>query len=288
MSRTRFIKNLLPFALKHRMARTRLWLRTQPVYTRRKAREIAAGGALAPAESELLSRVDSTISFRDGMYRADAGHYFGVGLSAIRCIDEALARAGAAAPRKVLDLPCGHGRVLRFLAARFPEARITGCDLDRDGVDFCARTFGIRGVYSVPALDQLELDDRFDLIWCGSLATHLEAPAVQAMFRFFARHLAPGGIVAFTTHGDYAVGRMPGGTEQYGISKAKLDAIVAAYGATGFGYADYADTSEYGISATSPAWVRRQVAEVEGMDEVYFAPRGWDEHQDVFAFQKHA
>ena len=39
---------------------------------------------------------------------------------------------------RLLDLPCGHGRVMRYLRAAFPRAEITGCDLLRDGVDHCA------------------------------------------------------------------------------------------------------------------------------------------------------
>src|SRR4051794_26106944 len=65
-------------------------------------------------------------------------HYFGVGRSALECIDISVraAQTNVSDVKRILDLPCGHGRVLRYLKAAFPEAEITACDIMRDGVDF--------------------------------------------------------------------------------------------------------------------------------------------------------
>ena len=38
--------------------------------------------------------------------------------------------------KTILDLPSGHGRVLRHLIKMFPEARCDVCDLDVGGMDF--------------------------------------------------------------------------------------------------------------------------------------------------------
>jgi len=80
----------------------------------------------------------------------DREYYFRCGRSAVECIQNALAIAAIPQPRikRILDLPCGHGRVLRYLRAAFPEAEIAACDLLRDGVDFCSSTFGATAVYS--------------------------------------------------------------------------------------------------------------------------------------------
>ena len=59
--------------------------------------------------------------------------------------------------KRILDLPCGHGRVLRYLSAAFPEAEITACDIMREGVDFCASTFGAIPVYSQDDPQQIPL-----------------------------------------------------------------------------------------------------------------------------------
>lgn len=219
------------------------------------------------------------------MYTGDGSHYFTVGLSAMRAVEEALRRANLSSVGRVLDLPCGHGRVLRFLARRFPTAAFTACDLDRDGVDFCARTFGATPVYSVTDLDTLSFDAPFDLIWCGSLITHLDADRTRALFRLFARHLAPGGLLLFSAHGDFVARRLPTGEFDYMLTAAQVETITRRYAATGFGYEDYATgQGGYGVALTSPAWIRARLAEVGGLAEVYFAERAWDEHHDVFGY----
>src|SRR5438552_18413641 len=70
--------------------------------------------------------LNTHVSPADGMYkRNDKKHYFAVGRSALACVRMALGEAGAPTPRSILDLPCGHGRVLRFLHAAYPAAQLT-------------------------------------------------------------------------------------------------------------------------------------------------------------------
>ena len=121
------------------------------------------------------------ISPRDQMHYAGRPfadeHYFHVGASSLRCIDVALRSAGIERIdiRRVLDMPCGHGRVMRYIRAEFPHAEITACDLDRDGVDFCAKAFGAHRLYSQEDIKSIALPGPgFDLIWVGSLFTHLQ------------------------------------------------------------------------------------------------------------------
>ncbi|MDX6270535.1 MAG: hypothetical protein QOD28_1758 [Acidobacteriota bacterium] len=257
--------------------------------TEAQRRRLLEDQTLHAAERELLRQIESRISPRDTMYTGDGAHYFKVGLSALRVVEEALRRARLESVERVLDLPCGHGRVLRFLSRRFPRAAFTACDLDRDGVDFCARVFDATPVYSLTDLDALSFDTRFDLIWCGSLITHLDAPQTRALFRLFARHLAPGGLMLFSAHGDFVARRMPSGEFDYMLTAAQVETITRRYAATGFGYEDYREgEGGYGVALTSPAWIRAQMAEVGGLAEVYFAERVWDEHHDVFGYVREA
>jgi SAM-dependent methyltransferase len=205
-----------------------------------------------------------------------------VGLSAIRAIDSALAAAGASAPRRMLDMPCGHGRVLRFLRARFPEAAAVACDLDDDGVAYCAERFGAEGVRSSAHLASVELPGDFDLIWCGSLVTHLDAEANAALLGLFARSLSPGGVAVVTTHGQLVAERLRSGESAYQLVATSVPDVVAGYDATGFGYADYPWSPGYGVSISSRAWIGA-AAERAGLRVVLFTERGWDDHQDVVA-----
>jgi hypothetical protein len=169
---------------------------------------------------------------------------------------------------------------------RFPEAAITACDLDTDGVDFCTETFGVDGFYSNPDLSRLSLDSDFDLIWCGSLITHLDEPRIFALMKFFQRHLVMGGLLVFTAAGDRVVEWMLSGEFDYGIAKSAIPRIISQYSDTGYAYTDYPYMPDYGISLTSREWIRVRVKQVGSLREVYFAEHGWDNHQDVYGFVK--
>ena len=106
-------------------------------------------------------------------------------------------------PPRILDFPCGHGRVLRYLRAEFPQAEITACDLLRDGVDFCAANFGAIPVYSDPDPSRIGLPrDAFDLIWVGSLFTHFDAARWAKSFSFSAETCCGRAECSFSRHMD--------------------------------------------------------------------------------------
>jgi SAM-dependent methyltransferase len=282
----RELKELLPRPVRRRLGRTRRWVYARPARTRKQQEALLASPALTPAENELVGRVASRISYKDEMYTGDGEHYFKVGLSAIDCIEEALRAAQLANVQSILDLPCGYGRVLRFLVQRFPSARIRACELMPDAVRFCAEQFDAVPLLSSYDLNKLTLDTQFDLIWCGSLITHLEDWRALDLLRFFARHLNVGGLVVFTTHGDYVAERLFDQADFYALPRAVIPDVVASYQQDGFGYVDYPGVAGYGVSVSAPAWIRTQARAAGNLQEVYFRARGWDEHQDVFGFVK--
>ncbi len=145
------------------------------------------------ADRDLLERVDTRVHGNDDMWRADEDYYLATGLGAVHLIDDALIATEVGEPRSILDLACGHGRVLRFLRARFPDAEIVASDVKRGGVRFCRRHLGATGHRSGADLDQVEFGRRFDLIFCGSLATHLNERDVGALLALCERSLTPGG-----------------------------------------------------------------------------------------------
>lgn len=278
------LKRLVPRALWPYLGAARRFVRTLPPRTQLQKKKLLANSTLTDRERQLLNNVSSRIYPGDGMYHGDGAHYFKVGLSAIQCIDEALAAAGREDVRTILDFPCGSGRVMRFLRQRFPEAQITACELSPGPVQFCVRTFGAEPAYSSLNLDEVSLAREFDFIWCGSLATHLNEHGIASLFRLFRRHLAPGGIMIFTTHGDFVAGRMPTRDFDYGLAAEQIDRIGVDYPQTGYGFEDYPGEKDYGVSLTSPDWIRARIHDVGGLREVFFNARGWDNHQDVFGF----
>lgn len=222
----------------------------------------------------------TTISPEDNMFEGDAAHYLRVGLSAMDVIEAAL--LDAPDPRTMLDLPSGFGRVTRFLRARWPEAAITVCDLDRRAVDFAARTFRARGVYSTPDFRDLKLRGTFDLIWVGSLLTHLPEHQTRRFLDFAVRHMGPESRLIVTSHGDYAVTGLRSHT--YGLGEAAARGLVAQGLAEGYGYRGYDGGAEYGISLIARAWWEALLAGSPLRLQAYHE-RGWDRHQDVLVLR---
>lgn len=222
--------------------------------------------------------------FKKGMEE----HYLNVGRSGLEAIRLAMIATGTSTFTNVLDLPCGHGRVLRALKAAFPLARLTACDLNREGVKFCVETFGAVGHDSEPSPDRIELEGGYDLIWSGGLLTHLDKAHCQSFLRLFAQSLAPGGVAVVTTHGRLVAGRLRAGTHLYGLEAASLPPIVEAFDRSGFGYADYPGKKGYGISVCTPEWLMQATTDLPGVTVALFTERFWDRHQDVLAFQRHS
>ena len=280
------LKRIVPRAFWPYLGATRRWLRTIPPQVQLQKRQLLSDPSFSASERELLGKVSTRIYYNDGMYHGDGAHYFKVGLSAISCINEAIASADLKEARSILDFPCGSGRVLRFLVQRFPEAEITACELERGPVEFCVRTFGARPAFSSLNLNEVSLGKKFDLIWCGSLVTHLNESGIVALMKLFRRQLAEGGLMIFTTHGDFVPGRIVRREFDYGLEAEQIERIGLDYPRTGYGFEDYPGEKDYGVSLTSPDWIRARVQEVGGLREVFFKERGWDNHQDVFGFRK--
>jgi SAM-dependent methyltransferase len=284
MNNAQTLKRIVPAGLWPLLGSVRRFVRSIPVRTRLQKKKLLSDPAIRERDRELLSKVASRVYRGDWMYDGDGVHYFKVGLSAIDCIDDAIAAAQLSNVRRILDLPCGGGRVLRFLVHRFPDAEITACELDRGPVEFCARTFGAQPAYSSQDLSSVALGKRFDLIWCGSLVTHLNEKSLRDLLEMFRRHLAEDGLLIFTTHGDFVARRLPTRDYDYLIADGDIDRMVVEYEKSGFAFADYPETKDWGVSLTSPAWIRSRVEKLGGLREVYFQKQGWDNHQDVFAF----
>ncbi len=212
-------------------------------------------------------------------------HYFSIGDSAIRNIEAALMAADVPWPARILDLACSHGRVLRALSARFPEAELTACDIDDGAVDYCSRTFGATGVQANGDLETLNLPDAFDLIWCASLLTHLDRRSWLGVLRFCARHLTSNGVFVFTTHGRYVADVMSNADLDfgYGLEPTSQARILRDFAAEGFGYCDYPGQSDYGISVSSPVWITSVLEWHTDLQICLANEMGIDNHHDVYA-----
>lgn len=248
----------------------------------------AAEGRRWLSQPDRMLGVSREISPEDEMFLGDAEHYFDVGDSALHCVESALRSLHRRKETvgRILDLPCGHGRAMRFLRKAFPQARLTACDLNISGVEFCAKIFAAEPVISVEDVTRIPLPGEFDLIWCGSLLTHLSRNRCAAFLELFQRVLATGGILVFTLHGRSYEQTLVNGKDLSQLTAGQITALLAEYRQTGFGYVDYAGGTGYGFSLAHPSFVTSTLISAPGWRLVGYHERGWDKRQDVIVLQK--
>ena len=237
--------------------------------------------------TEIADFIDEIAPDDDMFRRGKPEHYYAVGREALKIVDEALAVAKVPPPSAILDLPSGYGRVLRMLKAAFPGASLTACDINRAAVDFCARVFGAEPVVADPRPDALSLPHSYDLIWCGSLLTHLPQQAFHGMLELFDRHLQPGGVLVFTTHGRTIVELLEADRVRFSIFPAGAARLQQRHAKTGFGFQPYPDSRDrsYGIALTSEAWVRRALERRRRLRLISYTDAAWDGAQDAVVCQ---
>lgn len=224
----------------------------------------------------------------DEMLTGNLAHYFGAGESALHNIESALAmsRRPRVSIGRILDLPCGHGRVMRFLRRAFPAAELVACDLNRSGVDYCARTFGAVPEYSHPDPERIPHEGMVDLIWCGSLLTHLPAEKCRDFLHFFHRILGHRGLLVFTLHGRFCERELASGRNRHNLRDEQIAALLEAYRTGGFGYVPYQSGADYGFSLTHPSYVSGHLLDGHTWRLIGHHESGWDGRQDVVCLQK--
>ncbi len=109
----------------------------------------------------------------------------------------------------ILDFGCGCGRVLNHLRHHTPS-RLSGSDVDKAAIDWCEDNYGWADFRATPFLPPSNFDDAaFDLIYLGSVFTHIDGSAQDAWLSEFRRILRPGGILIVTVHGPTYNAKLP-------------------------------------------------------------------------------
>ena len=124
-------------------------------------------------------------------------------------LDEVLARLDPAR-RKILDIGCGAGEpIAQYLIER--GCRVTGVDAAPAMIDLCKARFP-EMAWIMADMRSLILPERFGAIIAWDSFFHLRAQDQREMFPIFRDHIAPRGLLLFTSgpaHGE-AIGEMYG------------------------------------------------------------------------------
>jgi predicted TPR repeat methyltransferase len=105
--------------------------------------------------------------------------------------------------RHVLDLGCGTGEpIARYLIDQ--GCRVTGVDAAAAMIDLCKARFPVM-TWMVGDMRSLALGERFDAIVAWDSFFHLTGEAQRGMFPIFREHIAPRGLLLFTSGVDDGV-----------------------------------------------------------------------------------
>jgi hypothetical protein len=151
-------------------------------------------------------------------------------------------------------------------------------------MEFLREHFLIRAWPVSINLDELKFDTNYDLVWVGSVVTHLAESATRHLLEKLMNACNPGGLVAFSFHGASLVGKrdadlyLPhdnGGWQQ----------VAPQIEQTGYGYVDYVGQVGYGCSFCTHEWIVALAREMSAK-LILLSERAWDDHHDVAVFQK--
>jgi SAM-dependent methyltransferase len=230
-------------------------------------------------------RVLRTVDPKDTMlHGGNMEQYFDVGLSGLRAVllGLDLAKKPIVSIHRILDYASGFGRVSRWLTAAFPSATLTACDADKKSIDSLRSTLGIRNTYLADLqMKQTISGEPFDVIWMGSLITHLPECDTLRALRYMHKHLAEDGIFVGSMHGQLVVDRLRSRERDYGLKEPETARLLRRHDAFGYGFGAYDHDPDYGIST----WTENKA--IEMFDDarlrlIEYHPNLWGNHQDIF------
>jgi SAM-dependent methyltransferase len=245
-----------------------------------------ASQTLSGDEKRMIRSVSLRIHPHDDMYRPETGrNYLSIAITSHRCIMTALAHAPSNPLRTILDLPCGFGRALRLFKIAFPNATLCGCDLNIEAVQFCKQEFGVDTVVSNQDF-KVTFPHSFDLIWSGSLLTHLDESHATDLLKLFHRSLSPNGLCVFTMFGRASEEWLKSRAETYLVTEAGRLGILSGLAKNGYGYADYPWGPGYGTAVANRERMVEIASAVGDWSFSSFHESAWADQNDVYAFSK--
>jgi len=129
-------------------------------------------------------------------------HYHTSGKAAANEIHALYAIFGHSPIQSILDWGCGTGRVTRHLPDYFPEAKITGADVNPSCIQWLQNNMqGIEWIQSSTNLSGETISAQYHLIIALSVLTHLPANEQANWLNQLYGLLQPQGLVWLSTHG---------------------------------------------------------------------------------------
>lgn len=169
-----------------------------------------------------------------------------------------------------LDFACGYGRSTRFLVQLLAPSNIWVSDIYQNAVEFQKQQFGVNGIVSTTNPEQFICEQSFDVIFVGSLFSHLPEKTFERWLKKLLGLLSPNGILVFSVHDEHlldAATQMPAS----GIHFRPFSESI------------YLDKQEYGSTFVTEAFVAQMIEEASGTHLQYRRIKhGFGDHQDLY------
>ena len=213
-------------------------------------------------------------------------HYKSVGISALANIETSLREAhrNFEGIESCLDFASGYGRVTRALLTKIPASKITAADIDREAVQFCSSEFGTKPLFGHFNFNEISFPEEYDLIWAGSLLTHLPPPSCVQLLKTLRGVLKARGLLIFSTHGESCLEQSLESNHQCKTLQTYTGRLLRE----GVCYIARDPLGYYGTTLHSTPYIKKLLHEKfsKALRFVRFSKRGWDNHQDVWSYQK--
>jgi SAM-dependent methyltransferase len=219
----------------------------------------------------------------DGMFEGDLNHYFNVGKQAKEIIMSSILIHD---PKfKILFLPCGHGRNLRHFVKLLNPSQIYASDIDPSAIDFMKDYFGVNALTSDRSFSNLRSMPKMNIIFVGSLVTHLKERDSIKFIKLISRKLKNNGLIVLSSHGEFVNSRL-GSEFNYGLDLNSALTLKEQYLKNGYGFAPYPYDPNYGISTIRLDWYNKLARLVPSISLARKTEQLWDNHHDVIVLKK--
>ena len=101
-------------------------------------------------------------------------------------------------PKKILDLGCGVGTMLELLIKSFHGSAFYAYDESKKSMDYIKKKFP-----KINCLDNLETNEKFDLIFISAVVHHVKSGDRDDLFRNIYNLLSPNGVMFVFEHNPY-------------------------------------------------------------------------------------
>jgi len=177
----------------------------------------------------------------------------------------------------MLDFASGHGRLTRFLIRELNASKIWVTAIKTHAVEFQRANFGVHGFTSTLDPEGLVLGRQFDLVFVGSLFSHLPEATFERWLRRLWELTTPTGLLVFSANG---ADLLPGADRALTFISTSEENLVCT--------ADQAlDPQQYGSTFVTEEYVAAVFDRLTPAPPRYarYAKGLWD-RQDVYALAR--